>query len=432
MRKFFLISLLCSLFFYACGDSPSTSGIEPNAPNGGGNTVTPNPDPEPEPEVPSDGVQQITIGDFLAKADQKTTYRLVGTVRNIVNTQYGNFDLVDETGTIYIYGLLDQAGQPKNFASLNVKAGDQLTLEGVYTLYNDKPEIKNAQYISHVPGQEPADELFTGSKDYVRRVEVPLLRQGSLFIEHSVPYEQDSVMNYCLEYDTQALHSRWVAFRFDAVTRMANVSRSDEPFTDDPDVPADARIGRSNFGDQYYDLEGNLQTLPSKKFDRGHICASADRYMSREANEQTFYMTNMSPQMSNFNSPYWSSFENYVRGRGRDASFADTLFVVKGGTIAEGQILGHLKRPNGTQVVIPKYYFMALLRCKADRYSAIAFWMEHKDYGDSDQNHRQMAECAVSIDQLEELTGIDFFHNLPDVIEEKVESELHLSDWGFN
>ena len=107
---------------------------------------------------PSEPAEQITIGEFLTRADAGTTYRLTGTVENIVNTTYGNFDLVDETGKIYIYGLLDKDGNVRNFESLGIKEGDILTLEGVYGTYNDSPQIKNAQYISHTSsGDTPVD-----------------------------------------------------------------------------------------------------------------------------------------------------------------------------------------------------------------------------------------------------------------------------------
>lgn len=266
---------------------------------------------------------------------------------------------------------------------------------------------------------------------YASRLEVPKLKQGNLFIQHSVEYRGDSVMNYCLEYDTQKRHSRWVAFRFDPITRLKNVGRSSEPFIDDPDIPASYQIGFNGFGSQYRDLDGKLQILPQRQFDRGHLCASADRYLSREANEQTFYMSNMSPQMSNFNSPYWSSFENYVQSRGRDGSFADTLYVVKGGTIEDDQILGYVPRGNGSSVAIPRYYFMALLKCKNNTYAALAFWMEHRDYGNIELSNAQMSARAISIDELEEKTGIDFFHNLPDNVENAVESVVTKSAWGL-
>lgn len=128
---------------------------------------TENPDqPGTDPDQPSGDVQQITIGEFLTKADPNTTYRLVGIVKNIANTTYGNFDLVDATGSIYIYGLLNAAGQDKQFASMGIKEGDELTLEGAYFDYNGKAEIKNAQYISHKAGSgvdpdQPGDEPGT-------------------------------------------------------------------------------------------------------------------------------------------------------------------------------------------------------------------------------------------------------------------------------
>lgn len=276
------------------------------------------------------------------------------------------------------------------------------------------------------------EPVVTPSNALLLRTEVPRLKDGNLFVAHNVDYRDTEVMNYCLEYDPEARHSRWVAFRFDAITRQSNVGRSSEPFMDDPDIPTACHIGYNGFGQAYYDLQGQLRQLPSRQFDRGHICASADRYLSREANEQTFYMSNMSPQMSNFNSPYWSSFENYVQKRGRDASFADTLYVVKGGTIAEGQILGHVARANGARVTIPRYYFMAMLKCKNGTYSAMAFWMEHKDYGISEPlSNREMADRVISIDELEELTGIDFFPNLPDNVEAAVESIVLKSGWGL-
>ena len=102
-------------------------------------------DDDPQPGTPA---EEITIGEFLSKADPNTTYRLTGTVKNISNTLYGNFDLVDETGSVYIYGLLDKDGNAQKFESIGIKEGDTVTLEGKYKDYNGKAEIANAQYIS--------------------------------------------------------------------------------------------------------------------------------------------------------------------------------------------------------------------------------------------------------------------------------------------
>ena len=110
---------------------------------------------------PSTPAEQITIADFLSKADPNTTYRLTGKVSNITNTQYGNFDLTDATGTIYVYGLLDKDGNAKNFESLGIKEGDEITVEGKYNEYNGNPQIKNAQYISGGSGSGGGDDPGT-------------------------------------------------------------------------------------------------------------------------------------------------------------------------------------------------------------------------------------------------------------------------------
>jgi len=93
--------------------------------------------------------EQITIAQFIANADETTTYRLRGEVKNITNNSYGNFDLKDETGSLYIHGLKNENGD-NVFSSKGIAEGDTITLEGIYLLYNGvKPEIVNALYISH-------------------------------------------------------------------------------------------------------------------------------------------------------------------------------------------------------------------------------------------------------------------------------------------
>lgn len=92
-------------------------------------------------------IQAISIAEFLEKADTQTTYELTGEVTEIVNTTYGNLYIKEGEATLYIYGVLDLEGQPKNFASLNIEVGDKLTVQGVYTTYKDKPQVQNAQFV---------------------------------------------------------------------------------------------------------------------------------------------------------------------------------------------------------------------------------------------------------------------------------------------
>lgn len=274
---------------------------------------------------------------------------------------------------------------------------------------------------------------LSGPSNPLARLEVPKLEQGNIFIQHSTKEGNDSVMAFCMEYSTKKYHSRWVAFRFDELTKQKNTKRPDkDPFMDDPTLSNSQKIGNNGFGSTYFDLNGIARNNLS--FDRGHLCASADRLYSVESNAKTFYMTNMSPQIKDFNQGFWNGFELHVQNLAQSAIFADTLYVVKGGTIADGQTIGYIQRSTGSQVTIPKYYFMALLCCRNGNYKALGFFMEHKAYGykyGSDVPKEKLKECAVSIDELEAKTGIDFFHNLPDNIETQIESICDPSGWGL-
>lgn len=247
-------------------------------------------------------------------------------------------------------------------------------------------------------------------------VELPALRNGAndVFITHSTTFNGKKVTSFSLEYDKSKKHSRWIAFRFDNLTKQQNVKRSDEPFAADPSIPTQYQRVQADFG--------------KKGYNRGHLCASADRLYSQEVNEQTFYYTNMSPQRNSFNTGIWLTLEGQVQSWGRSCTSSDTLYVVKGGTIdKEDQIKGYID--NDRSKPIPKYYYMALLFKKGESFKAIAFWMEHTDT----QKSLKLSDCALSIDELEEKTGIDFFPSLNDNLENALESTYSLKAWpGLN
>lgn len=260
------------------------------------------------------------------------------------------------------------------------------------------------------------DENYDSTNFATGIVELPALRNGAndVFITHSTTFNGKKVTSFSLEYDKSKKHSRWIAFRFDNLTKQQNVKRSDEPFAADPSIPTQYQRVQADFG--------------KKGYNRGHLCASADRLYSQEVNEQTFYYTNMSPQRNSFNIGIWLTLEGQVQSWGRSCTSSDTLYVVKGGTIdKEDQIKGYID--NDRSKPIPKYYYMALLFKKGESFKAIAFWMEHTDT----QKSLKLSDCALSIDELEEKTGIDFFPSLNDNLENALESTYSLKAWpGLN
>ena len=109
----------------------------------------PEPEPEPEPDQPSE-LDEITVAEFLELKDTATEYTLTGKITRVGNTTYGNFDITDATGTVYVYGLLtpDGAAQ-KQWAAAGLKQGDVITVKGKYNEYNGDPQVKDAVYVSH-------------------------------------------------------------------------------------------------------------------------------------------------------------------------------------------------------------------------------------------------------------------------------------------
>lgn len=257
------------------------------------------------------------------------------------------------------------------------------------------------------------DELLYYPKKEAYRIEIPRLSNdvvtdNAAFVVHYAPDRYgDSRLNFSLEYNYASHHSRWVAFTFYDKTAESNTGRSDA----------------WSFDPYLIEWTNNETDYRGSGYDRGHIVASADRLFSKTANEQTFYYSNITPQVNSFNGGIWLELENILRNYwGRSNSFRDTLYVVKGGTIRDDQVMGTIGK---NKVVVPKYNYMAVLSKKADTYKSIAFWFENRKYDEP----FKLKEHTLSVEELEGLTGIDFFHNLPNEIEHVVEKQKRTSDW---
>lgn len=239
---------------------------------------------------------------------------------------------------------------------------------------------------------------------------------NNLIVVHKT---EDYGINYSIEWDCDKKAQRWTCYQMHAGNNVINWSRNQwyntswngDPFQEDPDIP-------SNYNVQLWQHE-------SDGFDRGHICASQDRMCSRDVNEQTFYLSNMHPQYNTFNAGIWSKMEQQLRYWNKDR-FRDTLYICKGGTIdKKDKVL--MTTTKG--LIVPKYFFMAVLCKNSQGYKAMAFLIEHNN---ENRTNDALSKYVVSIDRLEEFTGLDFFCNLPDDIEKKVESQVHPNAWGLN
>lgn len=257
----------------------------------------------------------------------------------------------------------------------------------------------------------------------VARLEFPRLKGGnSIVVVHRTTgdkrYDKDEV-NYAIEWDRNKKSQRWSCYQMH-IGYTGSYNRVIKNYPNDPQLSA------ADYWDQDYYYGSGYQ--------HGHICPNADRKYSYKANEQTFYLSNMQPQYPRFNGyssnsgdkgeGLWVRMEGVVRGWTPKAK-SDTLYVCKGGTIdRESDIIERI----AGKLIVPKYFFMACLVKNSSGCRAIAFFAEHKNqWGTNDD----LTDYVMSIDDLERRTGIDFFCNLPDKIENDIESHVALSAWGL-
>ncbi len=156
--------------------------------------------------------------------------------------------------------------------------------------------------------------------------------------------------------------------------------------------------------------------LTYRGYQRGHQLPSADRYAGN-SNAQTFYATNMTPQLGSFNTGIWGDLENKVREWMPTAS-TDTMYVVTGCSV-KGSTRTTTAGNSSTLLTVPTAYFKALLRYnRSIGYSGCAVWLDHFNPPSS------LSGQLISIDALEEKLDIDLFVNLPAKVGEAKAAEI--------
>lgn len=259
-----------------------------------------------------------------------------------------------------------------------------------------------------------------GYNKAIQRREFPALKKTGkqkviVYRMTSTSYDKDGV-NFSVEWDCDKRSQRWTCYQMHK-GYSGKYSRESNFFFDATNL-------NSN---EYW---GEYTRFPG--YDRGHICPSGDRTASKEMNSQTFVMTNMQPQYHLFNSyddksgnnGLWLRMENQLRKWADKLSATDTIFVCKGGTIdSETNIITRI----GGKLIVPKYFYMAILRKSSFGYAGMAFWSEQKNEWRTNETLRSH---AISIAELEKRTGIDFFCNLPDDVEAQVEKTFKPSVWS--
>lgn len=224
--------------------------------------------------------------------------------------------------------------------------------------------------------------------------ELPALREGS--------GEQIlRRMAYTVSYNKENRLPNWVAWQLTASRAEGTESRKGMKFQEDEEVSAPRAT------DADYRSSG---------YDRGHMCPAGDMKWSHDALLETFMFTNCCPQVHGLNAGDWNEMEGQCR---RWAKQYGELYVVCGPILYKSQ---RQKTIGRNRVVVPEAFFKVVLRM-GDSPAAIGFIYKN-EAGD-----RPKASYVNTVDQVERITGYDFFASLPDDLERRVEAEASLDEW---
>ena len=245
---------------------------------------------------------------------------------------------------------------------------------------------------AHDPVDEPVEVAELSDAE---GLEIPATSSGRI-VKHGA---------YVTSYNLETLIPEWVAYELTAEEASERREREGIEFKMDPSLKGVTQAMRE-------DYSGSGWTT-------GHMMPAADAATSSTEMAETFYFTNICPQNEVLNAGDWQYLEKRVRAW---AKRYGSVYVVTGPIVGENKYGTIGER----DVVIPDSFYKALLVQREDRsYSAIAFVM------DNDEERYLLKDCYISVNELEELTGLDFFPGLDDRIEEKVEGTVKRSDWGI-
>ena len=206
---------------------------------------------------------------------------------------------------------------------------------------------------------------------------------------------------YTLSYSEKNEQAKWVFYLLTKANSIGAVERGNN-FRPDPSVTTGS---------------ASLLDYRNSGYDKGHLCPAADMSFNAQAMSETFYLSNMSPQVPSFNRGIWKSLEELVRSW---AIQEDSIYIITGPIFTKN---------NGTigpdKVTVPGYYYKVIYDPTGVK-KMIAFILPNVK-----ATNKQLSNYSVSVDSVEKVTKIDFFHNLPDDLESRLEKGIDLKLWKF-
>lgn len=206
---------------------------------------------------------------------------------------------------------------------------------------------------------------------------------------------------YSLSYNEPYEQAEWVTYTLKK-QHLTYDDRKRPYFIEDPKVESKSADWRNYKGSGY---------------DRGHLCPAGDRRFSEYAYNETFYTSNISPQDREFNAGIWNQLEMKIR---QWVKKNGTHYVITGGILEKG-----LQEIGEEGVDVPRFYYKIIAKGSPEKLKAIAFLMPNQP------STKMIGQFVVPINVIEERTGLDFFHELTDDIEERLEGMVDTKSWQF-
>lgn len=242
-------------------------------------------------------------------------------------------------------------------------------------------------------------------RENLKKNGLPKLEPNETLIEHSA---------MSLVYSEEHEQAKWVAHIIMPEVTEGKAGRSND-FRPDDKIKTGAAVEEDYFLTRTLD-DGTIE-YDGFGYDRGHLAPSADFRWSSKALSESYLYSNMSPQLPEFNREGWGELENMMRGYIYHNP-KTMLYVVTGPVLEEGL---PVIEQSINKVSIPKQFFKVVVDLDNER--AIGFILPNQRLS------YPIETFAKSIDEIEELTGLDFFHELDDALESKLESNKNVKPW---
>ncbi len=256
----------------------------------------------------------------------------------------------------------------------------------------EQSEVTESQKLGLIPDIEETKEEKPQPSIDINSIEIPK-------ILINLPEQIIKRKAYSLSYNKETKCPNWVAWYLPANHTDGEWARSND-YREDYDVPAPRATNDDYRGSSW---------------SRGHMCPAGDNKWNSDAMSETFLLSNMCPQNRSLNSGLWNRVETDCR---RWAEKYGGVYIVCGPLYynKEHEVIGYNK------VVVPEAFYKVILRLKGNP-QAIGFIVKNNE------GTKKKDQFVNTVDEVERITGIDFFPALPDSIENAVEAYANLEDW---